>query len=117
MKNFLLNFFFRIQRLSRSNAGENHVLKFPEDKTLFDVDWLGIIDRKNKALYSRVLVDEKVKASIPRILSLDSLKGRNGLSSSEVIILDSRTIVIKNFNFRGRAPDTHFLIGNFFIFV
>ena len=105
-------YFFRIQRLSKSNAGENHVLKFPEDKTLFDVDWLGIIDRKNKALYSRVLVDEKVKASIPSILSLDSLKGRNGLSSSEVIILDSRTIVIKNFNFRGRAPDTHFLIGN-----
>ena len=93
--------FFSIQRLSKSKGGENHVLKFPEDKTLYDVDWLGIIDRKNKNLYSRVLVDDHVKASIPKMVTLDPLKGRNGLSSAEIIVLDSRTLVIKNFNFKG----------------
>ena len=69
------------------------------------------LDRKNKALYSRVLVDDKVKASIPTPHVLQPLKGRNGLDSREVVLLDSRTIVIKDFSFRGRAPDTHFLVG------
>ena len=55
-----------VQKLAQSDKAQNHVLKFPEGKTLLDIDWLGIIDRKNKALYSRVLVDEGVKASIPR---------------------------------------------------
>ena len=91
---------------------QNHVLKFPEDKTLFDVNWLGIIDRQNKALYSRVIFDEKAKASIPQPLSLPvPLLGRNGLESSQVVLLDSRTILIKNLSFKGRAPNTHFMIG------
>lgn len=87
------------------------MLKFPDDKTILDVDWLGLIDRKNKALYSRVLVDDQAKASIPRLQKAPPLKGRNGLDSREIVIPDSRTIVIKDFTFRGRAPDTHFLIG------
>lgn len=58
-----------------------------------------------------MLVDEKAKAAIPRPVSVDPLLGRNGLSSSNVIILDSRTIVIKDFTFKGMAPDTHFLVG------
>ena len=70
-----------------------------------------ISDRKNKALYSRVLVDEKVKNEIPRPRSVQPLTGRNGLTSREVVLLDSRTIVIKDFSFRGRAPNTHFLVG------
>ena len=91
---------------------QNHVLKFPEDKTLFDINWLGIIDRQNKALYSRVIFDDKAKASIPQPLSLPvPLLGRNGLESSEVVLLDSRTILIKNLSFKGRAPNTHFMIG------
>ena len=101
----------RIQRLSKANAGKNYVLKFPEGKTILDVDWLGIIDRKNKALLSRVLVDDRAKANIPKTLHLEPLRGRNGLTSTEVIVLDSRTLAIKNFAFKGRAPETHFLVG------
>ena len=73
--------------------------------------FISILDRKNKALYSRVLVDEKVKASIPKPRTLQPLTGRNGLDSHEMVLLDSRTIVIKDFSFKGRAPDTHFLVG------
>ena len=101
-----------IKKLEKSDKIQNHILKFPTDKSLMDIDWLGIIDRKNKALYSRVLVDDKVKASIPKPHVLQQpLKGRNGLNSRQVVLLDSRTIVIKDFSFRGRAPDTHFLVG------
>ena len=42
---------------------------------------------------------------------MQPLTGRNGLTSREVVLLDSRTIVIKDFSFRGRAPNTHFLVG------
>lgn len=100
-----------VQKLQMSDKAQNHVLKFPEGKTLRDVDWLGLIDRKNKALLSRVLVDDQVKASIPKPVNVEPLLGRNGLSSSQVSILDSRTILIKDFSFKGRAPDTHFLVG------
>ena len=62
-------------------------------------------------MYSRVLVDEKVKASIPKPQTLQPLTGRNGLDSHEMVLLDSRTIIIKDFSFKGRAPDTHFLVG------
>ena len=87
------------------------MLKFPEGKSLLDVNWLGIIDRHKKALYSRVLFDDEAKASIPKAVSLNPLLGRNGLESSEVVLLDSRTIVIKNLSFKGRAPNTHFMLG------
>lgn len=100
-----------VLKLERSDQAQNHVLKFPKENTLMDIDWLGLIDRKNKALYSRVLVDEKVKASIPRPLKLAPFQGRNGLQSREIEIVDSRTFVIRDFSFKGRAPDTHFLIG------
>ena len=100
-----------IQKLYNSPKAQNHLLKFPEEKTLLDIDWLGIIDRKNKALYSRVLVDDRVKEAIPRPQNAPPLRGRNGLDSSEIVIPDSRTIIIKDLTFRGRAPDTHFLIG------
>ena len=64
-----------------------------------------------QALYSRVLVDEVTKESIPRPQSLEKLRGPNGLSSSEVVIMDARTLMIKDFNFGGLAPGTtrHFL--------
>ncbi len=62
-------------------------------------------------MYSRVLVDQEVKNAIPSPLSLERLRGRNGLASGPVVILDSRTILIPNLTFKGLAPDTHFMVG------
>ena len=92
-----------IQKLKKSNEVQNHVLKFPDGKTLYDVNWLGIIDRQKKALYSRVLFDDEAKASIPKPMSLPPLLGRNGLESSEVVLLDTRTMVIKNLSFKVKS--------------
>ena len=70
-----------------------------------DIHFVFILDRKNKALYSRVLVDEKVKASIPKPQILQPLTGRNGLDSCKVVVMDFRTIIIKDFLFKEKAPD------------
>ena len=51
-----------------------------------------------------MLVDETAKESIPRPQSLEKLSVPNGLSSSEVTIMDTRTLMIKDFNFGGLAP-------------
>ena len=79
-------------------------LSFPEGKSLYQGDWLGVISRKKKALYSRVRVDQ-VKERVPRPHTLSQvLKGKNGLSSTEVVILDSRTVMVKDLKFKGVAP-------------
>ena len=58
-----------------------------------------------KALYSRVIVDDNIKEKIPKSQTLpQTLRGKNGLSASSLSLVDSRTIVIKDFTFMGLAP-------------
>ena len=58
-----------------------------------------------QALYSRVIVNDDVKEKIPRSQTLpQTLRGKNGLSASSLVIVDSRTIMIKDFTFMGLAP-------------
>ena len=94
----------RVRQLTPNDSGNDVTLSFPEGKSLYQVDWLGVISRKKKALYSRVLVDQ-VKERVPRPHTLSQvLEGKNGLSSTEVVILDSRTVMIKDLKFKGVAP-------------
>ncbi len=46
--------FFRLNPLTRSE-GKDVTLLFPNGKSLFDVDWLGIISRKNKVRKIKIL--------------------------------------------------------------
>ncbi len=55
-------------------------------------------------MYSRVLIDEEAKRQVPKPVALPALRGRNGLSSSAVVVMDSRSIVIRDFTFKGLAP-------------
>ena len=58
-----------------------------------------------QALYSRVIVNDDVKEKIPRSQTLpQTLRGKNGLSASSLVIVDSRTIMLKDFTFMGLAP-------------
>ena len=34
-----------IKKLEKSDKIQNHILKFPKDKSLMDIDWLGIIGK------------------------------------------------------------------------
>ena len=99
----------RVRQLTPNDSGSDVTLSFPEGKSLYQVDWLGVISRKKKALYSRVLVDQ-VKERVPRPHTLSQvLKGKNGLSSTEVVILDSRTVMVKDLKFKGVAPGRYLI--------
>ena len=63
----------------------------------------------SQALYSRVIVADNIKEKIPRPQTLpQTLRGKNGLSASSIVLVDSRTIMIKDFNFMGFAPGNRF---------
>ena len=50
-------------------------------------------------------MSDDVKEKIPRSQTLpQTLRGKNGLSASSLVIVDSRTIMIKDFTFMGLAP-------------
>ena len=114
--------------LAAKGIKRNYVLHFPKEQSLYDVDWIGIISRHKRvrgnacngqlgirilfqALFARVLVDTDAKLLIPKTQSIGRLSGRNGLSSSAVVVLDAKTILVSGFTFRGLAPDTHFWVG------
>lgn len=58
----------------------------------------------SQTMLSRVDVTSAAKYDVPRPEPLDPFRGRNGLSSTSVVILDTKTILIENFIFRGLAP-------------
>ena len=50
---------------------------------------------------------DDIKERIPRPQTLpQTLRGKNGLSASSLVLVDSRTIMIKDFTFMGLAPGT-----------
>ena len=51
-------------------------------------------------------MDTTAKLLIPKAQPISMLQGRNGLSSKDVVIMDSKTIMIKNLTFKGLAPGT-----------
>lgn len=60
-----------------------------------------------QSIYSRQLVTSDVKAMVPGHQTLRGFQGRNGLESGPVIILDDRTLMIKDLVFKGLAPGMH----------
>ncbi len=112
-------------RVRPLNGDSNQVWQFPKDKDIYDVDWIGIISRKKRvncrifsfivlylsifiyllqSLYGRLLVDSTTKLLVPKPQSLQPLKGRNGLTSANLLVRDSRTILVPQFTFKALAP-------------
>ncbi len=48
-------------------------------------------------------MDSTSKILVPKAQSLPALQGRNGLSSAGVVVLDSKTIMIRDFVFKAMA--------------
>ena len=55
-------------------------------------------------LFGRLVLDPAVLSSVPSPRSLGRMEGRNGLSTDNIVAVDSRTIVLNNLNFKGLAP-------------
>ena len=62
-----------------------------------------------QSLYSRLLLDSTSKLLVPRPHTLDRLAGRNGLSSAPVVVLNTRTILIRDLTFKALAPGQRLL--------
>ena len=104
-------FLHRVRPLSNDGVKSNYLLHFPKEHTLYDVDWIAVISRRRRSILSQLLVDQDTKLLIPAEKSIGRLRGRNGLTSSGVIVLDAKTVMIADLIFRGLAPETHFWVG------
>merc|ERR1711892_382362 len=86
------------------------LLQFPEGKSLFNVDWIGVLSRRNKKKVGRVIVTDVMKMKIPKPQTLGRLTGRGALSG-DVIALDSQSLMVKDLIFGGNQPETFFMVG------
>jgi len=86
----------------RSTSGQ--LLQFPENKNIYDIEWIGAVDRQKDMILASLDVDTTSKLLVPRPQPIGRMEGRNGLSASSVVILDSSTIMIRDFNFKALAP-------------
>ncbi|CAB4056091.1 unnamed protein product [Lepeophtheirus salmonis] len=76
-----------------------YVLKFPNQETIRNVDWIAAISRKKKEVLSRILINEEVIANIPQSKILPGLKEGNNLISPNLLYSDQKTIEVLDFNF------------------
>jgi len=86
------------------------LLQFPEGKSLFDVDWIGVLSRRSKKMVGRVLVTDVMKMNIPKPQTLGRLQGR-GAMSGDVLAIDSQTVLIRDLIYSGNQPETFFMVG------
>lgn len=104
------------------------LLQFPEGKSIYDVDWIGVLSRRKKVgglttgsvcheeckyfqkMIGRVLVLDEIKLNLPSPQVLGPLTGR-GAYSGDVVVIDSETLMIKNLVFGGNQPETFFMVG------
>merc|ERR1719318_1956809 len=50
------------------------LLQFPEGKSVQNVDWIGVLSRRNKKMVGRVLVTDVMKMKIPKPQTLGRLR-------------------------------------------
>ena len=103
-----------VRSFTNDGVKANYLLHFPKQYNVYDVDWLALISKRRRTMLSRLLVDSDSKLSVPKAEVIDRLEGRNGLSSSSVVILDAKTVMISDFTFKALAPNTYFWAGTGF---
>ena len=104
----------RVRSISNEGVKSNYLLHFPDQFNLYDIDWIALISKRRRTMLSRLLVDSDSKLSIPKAEVIGRIEGRNGLSSSSVVILDAKTVMINDFTFKALAPNTYFWAGTGF---
>ena len=105
------------------------LLQFPEGKSMYDVDWIGVLSRRKKVshytlftslvicliapqkMVGRVVLTATTKKNIPAPAVLGPMSGHGALSG-DVIALDSQTLMIKHLVFPGNMPETFFMVGS-----
>lgn len=85
-------------------------LRLPDKRKITSIRWLAIWNLREHANYGDIFFPEGFEPPSPRRISELSRRGA-GVRSGTVVILDSKTIRIPDFNFDGAHPDTYFWVG------
>ncbi|XP_015782151.1 protein Skeletor, isoforms B/C [Tetranychus urticae] len=91
-------------------SNQNVLLNLPKGRTLQSIRWISIWCRSFTADFGHI----KIPANFdpPKPINLGPIKGlAHGVSASAVIIMDAKTLFIKNLYYDGAAPDAFFLVG------
>jgi len=105
------NEYYRTNVLHRYLNAE-FTLTLPPGKTVEDLSWFSVYDIESGKNFGEVTFPPQFQA--PAKQRLQSLEGvSNNVGAEEVILLDSKTIVLNYFTYDGRAGDgVHFWVGN-----
>ncbi|XP_053202409.1 protein Skeletor, isoforms B/C-like [Panonychus citri] len=100
----------RTNKLRRYN-NEDITIRLPEDKKLKSIKWLAVWDIRDRRNLADIYIPEGFEPPSPQRISEFS-RIDHGVQSGPVVILDSKTILIPDFNYDGRSQNTFFWVGD-----
>jgi len=105
------NEYYRTSVLHRYLNAE-FTLTLPPGKSVSDLSWFSVFDLESGVSFGEVIFPNEFQA--PQKQRLQALEGvSNNVKAEEVILLDSKTIVLSYFTYDGRAGDgVQFWVGN-----
>jgi len=94
----------------KAYLNKEFTIKLHNGKKISDIKWFSIYDLTLQEIFGDVSIPEGFK--LPSEQKLNQLSKRsNGVSSSVVVIKDSKTIFLPNFSYDGLGNDTYFWTG------
>lgn len=77
-------------------------LSLPEGKTLRDIKWFSVWCDEFSVNFGDVKIPKDF--DFPRPHKVGALRGVHGVTSDNIVIVDTQTILIPNFTYDGEAP-------------
>ena len=101
--------YFRTNILERY-FNKDFTLKLPDNKKITEVKWLAIYDLSSQNDFGDIYIPEEFEPPMPQ-KGASFTKRSNNVSSESIEILDSKTILLPEFNYDGKGKRTHFWVG------
>ncbi|XP_055376503.1 protein Skeletor, isoforms B/C [Condylostylus longicornis] len=85
-------------------------ISLPDKKKITEIKWLAIYDLNSQNNFGDIYIPDEFEPPMPQRIGTLSKRSHN-VSSSEIEILDSKTIRITDFNYDGNGKRAHFWTG------
>ena len=85
-------------------------IKLAEDKKIKSLKWLSVWDIRDNRNFADIYIPDDFEPPAPQEISEFS-RDSNEVKSGPVVILDSKTIKIPDFNFDGLSQNAYFWVG------
>lgn len=93
-----------------SYLNEDITITLPDGKTINEIRWFSVYDLTRHEPFGDLYIPEGFEP--PRMLRLNRLTGKTGhVNSDPIIILDSKTLKIDNFEYDGEGQEVYFWVG------